>query len=123
MLGAIQQDSYGYQTFFANRIGEIQKATYVGDWWWIPGDLNIGDIITRGASPKDLQGDSVLQNGPGFLLKPEAECLKKSAKEVAASAKDGICKLQRKAFSAVLTRAQTKKNQMDAVPNNLMKQR
>lgn len=26
ILGAIHKDSYGYQTFFANRIGEIQKA-------------------------------------------------------------------------------------------------
>lgn len=41
VLGAIQRDSYGYQTFFANRVGEIQKSAAVEDWWWIPGDLNI----------------------------------------------------------------------------------
>lgn len=31
ILGVIQKDSYGYQTFFANRIGEIQKAGPVED--------------------------------------------------------------------------------------------
>ncbi len=50
VLGAIQRDSYGYQTFFANRVGEIQKSGSVSDWWWIPGDINIADIITRGGA-------------------------------------------------------------------------
>lgn len=48
VLGAIQKDSYSYQTFFANRVGKTQKAGPTEDWWWIPGDLNIADIITRG---------------------------------------------------------------------------
>ncbi|KAK7918661.1 hypothetical protein WMY93_009945 [Mugilogobius chulae] len=50
VLGAIQRESYGYQTFFANRIGEIQSSTNVDDWWWIPGPVNIADIITEGQS-------------------------------------------------------------------------
>lgn len=29
VLGAIQCESYGYQTFFANRVGEIQSSTNV----------------------------------------------------------------------------------------------
>lgn len=37
VLRAIQHDSYGYQTFFANRIGEIQKKGASSDWWWIQG--------------------------------------------------------------------------------------
>lgn len=48
VLGAIQRDSYGYRTFYANRVGEIYKAGPVQDWWWICGALNIADIITRG---------------------------------------------------------------------------
>lgn len=31
VLGATQRDSYGYWTFFANRVGEIQKSTSVED--------------------------------------------------------------------------------------------
>ncbi|KAI3352112.1 hypothetical protein L3Q82_020927 [Scortum barcoo] len=102
VLGAIQRDSYGYQTFFANRVGEIQKSTSVDDWWWISGDLNVADIITRGATPADLQENSVWQNGPEFLKQPVKEWPKKSAKEVTAYAKEGIDRLQRKSFSAAL---------------------
>ncbi len=54
VLGAIQRDSFGYQTFFANRVGEIQKSGSVSNWWWIPGDVNIAHIITRGALLKIL---------------------------------------------------------------------
>lgn len=117
VLGAIQRDSYGYQTFFANRVGEIQKSAAVEDWWWIPGDLNIADIITRGATSEDLKESSLWQNGPHFLKLPVEEWPKKSAKEVAANARDGINKLQRKAFSAVLTRAQAKREQSSALQN------
>lgn len=58
VLRAVQRESYGYQTFFANRIGEIQGSTNVQDWWLIPGPLNIADIISRGAAPKDLDEGS-----------------------------------------------------------------
>lgn len=109
VLGAIQRDSYGYQTFFANRVGEIQKTTSPDEWWWIQGDLNVADIITRGAAPEDLKEDSVWQNGPDFLKLPVEEWPKKSAKDVATHAREGINKLQRKSFSAALTRAQLKK--------------
>lgn len=40
----------------------------------------------------------------------------KSAKEIAAYAKEGINKLQRKYFSAALTRAQAKRNKNDVLP-------
>lgn len=113
VLGAIQRDSYGYQTFFANRVGEIQKTGSLEDWWWIPGDVNIADIITRGATPEDLNEVSEWQNGPWVLRQPIEEWPKKSAKEIAANAKEGIEKLQRKAFSAVLTRAQERKEKTE----------
>ena len=108
VLGAIQRESYGYQTFFANRVGEIQGSTDIRDWWWIPGPENIADIITRGASPDDLTEESEWQSGPKFLWLPESEWPKKSAKDVAAQARDNIAKIQKKAFVAVLTRSQQK---------------
>ncbi|XP_039503109.1 uncharacterized protein LOC120459751 [Pimephales promelas] len=111
VLGAIQRDSYGYQTFFANRVGEIQKSTSVEDWRWIPGEQNVADLTTRGATPEDLKEDSVWQNGPEFLKRPVEEWPTKSARDVAAEAKEGINKLQRKCFTAALTRAQMKRNQ------------
>ncbi|CAI5678593.1 unnamed protein product [Oreochromis niloticus] len=105
VIGAIQRESYGYQTFFANRIGEIQSSTRIQDWWWIPGAQNIADVVTRGASPRDLDEDSKWQNGPRFLSLPVSEWPVRSAKELAATAKENVNKLQRKAFVAALTRA------------------
>ncbi|XP_039513360.1 uncharacterized protein LOC120468822 [Pimephales promelas] len=109
VLGAIQRASYGYQSFFANRIGEIQRTTLVKDWWWIPGDLNIADIITRGGSPEGLKQDSAWQRGPVFLKWPVEVWPIKSAAEIATAAREAINRLQRKAFSAVLTRSLAKK--------------
>lgn len=77
VLGAIQRDSYGNQTFFANRVGEIHRAGSTEDWWWIPGELNIADIITRGCTPGDLDVDSTWQNGPEFLKWPVEDWPKK----------------------------------------------
>lgn len=108
ILGAIQRESYGYQTFYANRVGEVQSSTDIRDWWWIPGSLNIADILTRGASPADLTEDSEWQLGPKFLQLPESEWPKKSAQDVTAHARDNIIKMQKKTFVAVLTRSQQK---------------
>lgn len=109
ILGAIQKDSYGYQTFFANRIGEIQKAGPVEDWRWIEGNLNISDIITRGASPEELNEESEWQNGPEFLRWPEDEWPVKTVSEVVTTIADDVKKLKRRAFSAAVTRAQSNK--------------
>lgn len=109
VLGAIQRESYGYQMFFANRIGEIQGSTNVQNWWWIPGSRNIADIISRRASPKDLDGGSDWQAGPKFLSTPESKWPIKSAKDVAVEARENVIRLQKKAFVAALTRAGAKK--------------
>lgn len=109
VLGAIHRDSYGYQTFFASRIGEIQQSAPVEDWWWVPSNLNIADIITRGATLKDLQES--WQAGPEFLKQSLADWPIKSAGEVVLDARERISKMQRKPFSAVITRAQAKKHQ------------
>lgn len=58
-----------YQTFFANRVGEIQSSTNVQDWWWIPGSANIADIITRGASPAYLTKEAVGSKFPSIFWK------------------------------------------------------
>lgn len=105
VLGAIQRESYGYQTFYANRVGEIQGSTNVQDWRWIPGPFNIADVISRGASPKELSEGTEWQLGPKFLGLPEGEWPVKSAKDVAGEAREQIVCIQKKAFVAALTRA------------------
>ena len=109
ILGAIQRESYVYQTFFANRVGEIQSSTDVRDWWWIPGPANIADIITRGARPDDLTEESRWQSGPEFLQLPESEWPKKSAKDVAAQARDNITQIQKKPLLLYLPEANIKR--------------
>lgn len=49
---------------------------------------------------------------------PVEEWPERSAREVAANAKEGIDQLQRKTFSAVVTRAQGKRKQSDTEQNN-----
>ena len=63
----ISKESYGFNTFAANRIGEIQHQTDKSEWYWLSGKLNIADCITRGKSPKDLGTDSIQQQGPECL--------------------------------------------------------
>ena len=63
-----QRDSYGFQTFVAVRVGEIQEMTKMDEWYWIEGGLNIADIVSRGTKPEGLVGE--WQSGPKFL----AEC-------------------------------------------------
>ena len=52
--GMISKESYGFKTFAATRIGEIQTATIPEEWYWIESKLNIADIISRGHQSKRL---------------------------------------------------------------------
>ena len=47
----VQKESYGFNTFAAIRVGEIQEGTSPSDWYWVEGKLNIADCTTRGKSP------------------------------------------------------------------------
>ena len=50
----IQKHSYGFNTFAATRIGEIQEGTNQTDWYWVESKHNIADCITRGKKPSDI---------------------------------------------------------------------
>ena len=67
----IHRESYGFNTFAGNRLGEIQRDSEPNEWAWIESKLNIADILTRGCHPEDLSPDTVWQNGPSFLENPE----------------------------------------------------
>ena len=69
----IDRESYGFNTFEANRIGEIQRSTQSAEWMWTEGKswMNIADIATRGSRPSELDIDSLWQCGPRFLELPE----------------------------------------------------
>ena len=66
----IQKESYGFGTFVANRVAEIQTKTPKSDWYWIPSDHNLADFTTRITPPSLINNDSVWQKGPEFLYQP-----------------------------------------------------
>ena len=69
----ISKESYGFNTFATNRIGEIQETTEASEWFWVKGTLNIADWLTRGKLPTNLDSESIWQKGPQFIELPEEE--------------------------------------------------
>ena len=66
----IQKESYGFNTFVALRIGEIQESTKKENWFWLEGSLNIADVLTRGEGLNDEEAILRWQHGPQFLSLP-----------------------------------------------------
>ena len=52
----VRKESYGFNTFVAVRIGEIQENTNPRNWYWIEGKNNIADWLTRGKTPSVVFG-------------------------------------------------------------------
>ena len=73
VYGMVQKESYGFNTFAATRIGEIQQGTNKDDWYWVESKNNIADWITRGRKPAEIGLNSIWQTGPEFLRFPEHE--------------------------------------------------
>lgn len=72
--------------------------------------------MTREGTPDDLKEGSTWQYGPEFLKWPVEEWPIKSAREVAAYARESVNTLQREAFSAAIARAQAEAIQQKADP-------
>ena len=66
----INKDSYGFNTFVATRIGEIQTSTKPNEWYWIESKYNIADIISRGEVVSNIKVDSKWHRGPAFSRLP-----------------------------------------------------
>ena len=69
----VQKQSYGFITYVAVRVGEIQEGTDLSSWYWIKGKSNVTDIISRGCNPQEISLHSKWQNGPEFLKLPRDE--------------------------------------------------
>ena len=59
----IQKESYGFGTFVANRIAEIQSKTDKSEWFWVPSDVNPADLTTRVTSAGMITEESTWQRG------------------------------------------------------------
>ena len=75
----IQKESYGFNTFIAVRVGEIQECTDPSEWFWIEGELNVADWITRAKEDSDINFKSIWQEGPSYLRNDEAKWLVKGS--------------------------------------------
>ena len=102
VLGAINKESYGFGTFYANRIGEIREATSPKNWFWVPSYSKSADLITRGTSPEQLHRTGFWQCGPDWLQSPESEWPVKS--EVNDDVDQKLQSLQRKSVSTMVTK-------------------
>ena len=71
--GMIKKGSYGFNTFDGNRVGEIHRNSKPEDWHTLDGKLNIADIITRGATPDELDEGSTWQNCVKFTRMPQID--------------------------------------------------
>ena len=77
VLGMLNKTSRRFSLYMGTRVGEIQAACEKDDsgrlseWGWIPGSLNVSDMITRGAKPSELNPETPWQRGPLFLYLPK----------------------------------------------------
>lgn len=63
----IRSISSNFQTFVANRIGEIQRTTNINNWSYVESRENPADIASRGISPDDLPTEQRWWEGPSWL--------------------------------------------------------
>lgn len=57
-----------FRPFVANRVGEIQLVTEPAQWQHVGTAENPADLCTRGATPEELEGNSLWWQGPKWLL-------------------------------------------------------
>ncbi|XP_055589710.1 uncharacterized protein LOC129741920 [Uranotaenia lowii] len=63
----IHQPPSKFNIYVANRVAEVQRLTVGGSWNHIAGFENPADIISRGATPQELSGNTLWWEGPPWL--------------------------------------------------------
>ncbi|XP_063592199.1 uncharacterized protein LOC134769401 [Penaeus indicus] len=69
----IQKESYGFGTFVATRVAEVQSKSNPNEWWWIASCHNPADLLTRPNDPSDIIISSLWKYGPKFMTLPKEE--------------------------------------------------
>jgi len=72
MIDWLKKDARSFNSFVANRVGEIQDTTSGDSWHWVPTDLNVADEATRDTKECNFLPEARWFQGPDFLkLSPE----------------------------------------------------
>ena len=69
----IQKESYGFGSFVATKIAEIQNKSDPHEWWWVATNANPADMVTRPTSHRNIGPASMWQCGPEFLKRSMEE--------------------------------------------------
>ena len=75
VLGYISNETRRFYVYVSNRVQRIRRASYPGQWRYVPTDQNPADHATRSFPAARLQSTNWL-SGPKFLLMPEADTSK-----------------------------------------------
>ena len=70
-LNYIRNESRRFQTYVANRVGEIRDLTNVDQWRHCPGKLNPADDVSRGLEMNEFLKNERWLKGPSFLYRTE----------------------------------------------------
>lgn len=62
-----------WKTFVANRVGEIQQLTKIGDWYHVKSSDNPADLISRGTDSETLLNSNLWWKGPSYLVGENVE--------------------------------------------------
>ncbi|GFX67417.1 integrase_H2C2 domain-containing protein [Trichonephila clavipes] len=72
---------YGnWSVFVANRVKEIRQLTQIQSWKYVPGNMNIADLLSRGCSPPQVlnsrwwEGPSCLKQNSEYWPDGEISC-------------------------------------------------
>ena len=65
-----------YKPFVSCRVSEIQSSSNPADWYHCPTAENVADDLTKGITPKELNGRWV--NCPSFLTLPEEQWINRN---------------------------------------------
>ncbi|XP_054745734.1 uncharacterized protein LOC129250115 [Anastrepha obliqua] len=71
VLSWLREEPSRFNVFVANRVSTIHQLTEGMQWHYVPTAMNPADILSKGATPRELLGSKLWMHGPPFLLEAE----------------------------------------------------